>query len=131
MPPSSPKDRTRLILVALAGACIVVGMLWGLRWAFEDRVLAGHLSPDAALEAMAAFVSMLQALAALVAALLAALLAWIARRTRETRQWPPSGRWPAPRAIDDVEIRRYGQRLHAGAVAAGALAVAALAAALF
>lgn len=130
MPPSSPPNRTRLILAALAGACVVVGLLWGLRWAFEDRVLEGHLSPDAALEAMARFVTMLEALAALVAALLASLLAWIARRTRETRHWPPSGRWPTPRAIGDAEIHRYGKRLHAGVVAAGALAVAALAAAL-
>lgn len=130
MPPSSPRDRTRLFLAALAGACVVVGMLWGLRWAFEDRVLAGRLSPDASLEAMASLVTMLQALAALVAALLAALLAWIARRTRETRQWPPSGQWPTPRAIGEAEIRRYVQRLRAGAVAAGAVAVAALIAAL-
>lgn len=119
-----------MILVALAGACVVVGLMWGLRWAFEDRVLAGRLSPEAALEAMADFVVMLQALAGMIAALLAALLAWIAKRTRETRQWPPSGRWPTPRAIAEAEIQRYTTRLHAGAVAAGAAAIAALAAAL-
>ena len=119
-----------MILVVLAGACVVVGLMWGLRWAFEDRVLAGRLSPEAALEAMADFVVMLQALAGMIAALLAALLAWIAKRTRETRQWPPSGRWPTPRAIGEVEIQRYTTRLHAGAVAAGGAAIAALAAAL-
>jgi NADH:ubiquinone oxidoreductase subunit 5 (subunit L)/multisubunit Na+/H+ antiporter MnhA subunit len=130
MSPSSPPDRTRVILVVLAGACVVVGLMWGLRWVFEDRVVAGRLSPEASLEAMADFVAMLQALAAMIAALLTALLAWIARRTRETRQWPPSGRWPAPRAIADLEIQRYTTRLHAGAVVSGAAAIAALAAAL-
>jgi hypothetical protein len=130
MPPSSPPGRTRVILVALAGACVVVGLRWGLRWAFEDRVLAGRLSPEASLEAMADFVAMLYALAAMIAALLAAPLGWIARRTRETRQWPPSGRWPTPRAIGDREIHRYTQRLQVGAVASGAAAIAALAAAL-
>jgi hypothetical protein len=73
---------------------------------------------------------MLYALAAMIAALLAAPLGWIARRTRETRQWPPSGRWPTPRAIGDREIHRYTQRLQVGAVASGAAAIAALAAAL-
>ena len=130
MPSASPRNRTRVFLAVLAGACVVVGMLWALRWAFEGRVLEGHLSPDAALAAMAGFVTMLQALAAAVAALLATLLAWIARRTRETRRWPPSGQWPTPRGLDATEAHRCVRWLHAGAGAAGALAVAALAAAL-
>lgn len=130
MPPTSPNNRFRLILVGLAGACAVVGMLWGLRWAFEDRVLSGRLSPEAALQAMADLVAMLYALAALVATLLAMLLAWIAKRTRETRRWPPSGSWPAPRPLTEEQSTRYARRLHAGLALAVMTAVAALVAAL-
>lgn len=123
-------NRTRLVLAALACACVVVGLMWGLRWAFEDRVVTGRLSPDAAMEAMADMITMLYALAAMVAALLAALLAWMSKRTRDTRQWPPSGSWPMPRAIDEDEIKRITRSLHAGAILSGATAIAALAAAL-
>ena len=108
----------------------MVGVLWGLRWAFEGRVAAGQLSPDAALDAMAQFVTILSLLGALVAASLAALLAWIAKRTRETGQWPPSGSMPLPRAIDAHEAERNVRRLHIGAALAGLVAVAALSAAL-
>lgn len=130
MPPSSPKERFRLLLVGLGCACALVGMLWGLRWTFEDRVLAGRLSPEAALQAMADLVTALCMLAALVAALLAMLLAWIAKRARDTRQWPPSGSWPVPRTITREEAGRYARRLHAGAALAATIAVAALVAAL-
>lgn len=130
MPPSSPPDRIRLLLLVLACACIIVGLLWGLRWAFEGRVAAGQLSPDAALDAMASFVTMLYLMGALVATSLAALLAWIAKRTRETRQWPPSGSWPKPRAIAPQEADRFARYLHVGCALAGLVAVAALAAAL-
>lgn len=119
-----------MVLGVLAGACFVVAVLWALRWAFEGRVLAGRMSPDDALAAMAQFLTLLYALAAMAAALLAALLAWIARRTRETRQWPPSGSWPPPRPLTDEAMTRVVRRLYAGAVLAGATAVAALTAAL-
>lgn len=108
----------------------MVGLLWGLRWAFEGRVATGHMSPDAAIEAMARFVKALYLLGALVAAVLASVLAWIAKRTRETRLWPPSGSWPVPRAISEGDARRLGRRLHVGAAIAGAVAIASLVAAL-
>lgn len=130
MSPSRPPDRTRLVLASLACACVAVGLLWGLRWAFEGRVAAGHMSPDAAMDAMARFVALLYSLGAIVAAALAALLAWIAKRTRDTRLWPPSGSWPVPRPITDDEAKRFGRRLHGAAAVAGGVAVAALLAAL-
>ncbi len=130
MSPSSPPDRTRLILASLACACVIVGLLWGLQWAFEGRVAAGHMSPDAAIESMARFVALLYLLGAVVAAVLAGLLAWIAKRTRDTRLWPPSGSWPVPRPITDDEARRFVRRLHAAAAAAVGVTVAALLAAL-
>lgn len=129
MPSSSPQDRVRLVLVVLACACVIVGMLWGLRWAFEGRVVSGQLSPDAAMEAMVRFVTMLYVFGAIVAAGLAGLLAWIAKRTRETRQWPPSGSWPVPRPISSDEASRFARRLQAGAVVAGVIALAAIVAA--
>lgn len=130
MPPSSPPDRTRLILAALASACLVVGLLWGLRWIFEDRVLSGHFSPDAALEAMTVVVTLLQVLAVSVAAFLAGLLVWIARRTREVRQWPPSGGWPAPRRLSEREAERIARWIHVGALLVGLVAAATAVAAL-
>jgi hypothetical protein len=129
MPPSSSPDRTRVILILLAWACVVVGVLWALRWAFEGRVLAGQLSPDVAMDAMSRFVMWLCIAGAVVASTLAALLWRIATQTRAARQWPPSGSWPAPRPVTDAEIARITRRLHLGAAIAAIGAIAALVAA--
>ncbi|MGL6291593.1 MAG: hypothetical protein ACRC2H_12945 [Silanimonas sp.] len=129
MPPSSSPDRTRVILILLAWACVVVGLLWALHWAFEGRVLAGQLSPDVAIDAMSRLIVGLYALGALVAAALAGVLWRIARDTRASRQWPPSGSWPAPRPLSDTEIARITGRLRLGAAVAALGGIAALLAA--
>lgn len=130
MPPSSSPDRVRLVLFALALACVFVAVLWSLRWAFEGRVVSGQISPEVAMDAMEGFVTLLYALGALVAGSLAGLLVWIARRTRSTRQWPPSGPWPVPRPVDDAGIARIALRLHLGAAISCAVAIIALVAAI-
>lgn len=129
MPPSSSPDRTRLILILLAWACVVVGMLWALRWAFEGRVTSGQLSPDVAMDAMSRFVTWLCIAGALVASTLAALLWRIATQTRAARLWPPSGTWPVPRPVTDAEIETITRRLRLGAAVAALGAIAALVAA--
>jgi hypothetical protein len=102
-------------------------MLWGLRWAFEGRVVSGQLSPDVAMDAMERFVALLFGMGALVAAALAALLVHLAHLTRAVKQWPPSGSWPVPRPISDADAVRLARRLHVGAALAGIVAIAALA----
>jgi hypothetical protein len=126
MPPSSSSGRTRLVLVALFAGCVIVGLTWGLRWAFEGRVLAGQLSPDDAMLALTRWTQILQGFGAAVAAVLAGLLLHLARATQRCLRWPPSGRWPAPRAVSEIEATMIVRRLRwaAGAVllvAAGAL----------
>jgi hypothetical protein len=115
----------KLVLAVLAGSCVVVGLMWALRWVFEGRVLAGDWSPDDALLAMDQWIIILTGACTVVAAVLAGLLLHLARDTRRRRQWPPSGRWPAPRPIGDAEARTIARRLYWAAGAALFVAVAA------
>lgn len=116
----------KIVLAALAAGCVVVGLLWGLRWVFEGRVEAGEWSPDDAMMALDQWTVILIGLFTLVAAVLAALLLHLAAATRRTRQWPPSGRWPVPRAITEPEALTISRRLQwaAGAIALLAAAMA-------
>ena len=115
----------KILLAVLAAGCLVVGLMWALRWAFEGRVEAGEWSPDDAMVALDQWTAILRGLFALVAAVLAGLLLHLATGTRRTRQWPPSGRWPAPRAISEPEAATIARRLQWAAGAAALLAAAA------
>lgn len=120
----------KLVIAALAVGCAVVGVLWGLRWLFEGRVIAGSLSPDDAMLALNRWTVILRALVAIVAAALAGLLLHLAAATRKRRQWPPSGRWPAPRAVSEAEAGTIARRLLWAAAAVGLLGIGALATAV-
>jgi predicted histidine transporter YuiF (NhaC family) len=120
----------KIVLVVLAAGCAVVGLLWGLRWFFEGRVIAGSLSPDDAMLALDRWTVILKALVSIVAAMLAGLLLHLAAATRKCRHWPPSGRWPAPRAVSETEAETISRRLQWGAAAVALVGIGALATAV-
>ena len=117
-------------LVALAIACLAVGLMWFFQHRFESKLMAGELDPQAAMQALAQLQLGLFVLVGLVALALSTTLWLLSGKVVSAQRWPPSGDWPAPRVLDQREALLFQRRMRFAAVASGAVAAAAIAAAL-
>ena len=118
----APGHSTTLLLFALGAACLAVGMMWWFQNRFEAELVEGRMSPDAAFGALERLHTSLLLLFAVVAAALSGVFAWLLRRLDASGLWPPSGDWPAPRALRAEERPRYRRGLQAAAALSFALA---------